>query len=278
MSHKEKQYYFALVKRGQKSYFRMKTKPFCRLLRNIVTLLQINGNIITMTRLLLHIFILFAAFHGLKAQGISLQNAQQKGVIYYKKPGSVVLHLGNQMFNRMVSSSMPVVINPEVTVIPNLTAGPMFGYFKFLNNVTISNSVTMFENIDVWYNHFFIGARVNYHITDLVEHISGKEIGKDYFDLYVSSWLGYSFSTSDHQLAKAEVIQATQKLRGGVLVGVRSMIVPRFGLFLEAGYASYGLGAFGCTVRFDNPKKSKSSFSSHQRKHSLYHAIAEFNH
>jgi hypothetical protein len=221
----------------------------------------------------LFIISLLAYAYGV-AQGISVQK-QTRGVIYYEKPRSVVLHVGNQMFSRMSTSTMPVVVNPEITVIPNLTAGPMFGYFKFINYETVARSVTMYENVDVRYNHFFVGVRANYHVTHLLERLIRKEIGKDYFDLYVGSWAGYSFSSSNHKLANEKVIDATQKVRGGVLMGVRSMVVPRFGLFLEIGYGSYGIGSFGCTVRFDNPKKSNLNFSS--KKQSLYHSIADFN-
>jgi hypothetical protein len=76
-----------------------------------------------------------------------------------------------------------------------------------------------------------------------------KKLGREYFDLYVGSWAGYSITNSNHNLANEDVVKGTQKFRGGALMGVRSMIVPRFGLFMELGYTSYGIGSFGCTVK-----------------------------
>jgi hypothetical protein len=183
-----------------------------------------------------------------QAQGIQMVK-ENKYVLYTEKPGSVVLHVGNQMFNRMNSTSMPLSVAAEVTVLPNLTAGPMFTYFRFVSWEKIAKSMTEYENVDVKYNQYFLGVRANYHLTPFIEGLINKKLGREYFDLYVGGWAGYSLSNSNHRLANPEVINATQKMRAGVLAGVRSMIVPRFGLFMELGYSSYGLGAFGCTVK-----------------------------
>ncbi len=196
--------------------------------------------------LLLLIMLIAVAFT--QAQGIQMVK-ENKYVLYTEKPGSVVVHVGNQMFNRINSTSMPLSVAAEVTVLPNLTAGPVFTYFRFVSWEKVAKSMTEYENVDVKYNQYFLGLRANYHLTPFIEGLFNKKLGREYFDLYVGGWAGYSLSNSNHRLANPDVINATQKMRGGVLAGVRSMIVPRFGLFMELGYSSYGLGAFGCTVK-----------------------------
>ncbi len=192
------------------------------------------------------LFIVLAVFAN--AQGIQLVK-ENKYKLYTEKPGSVVVHLGNQMFNRVNSTTMPLSAAAEVTVLPNLTAGPMFTYFRFVSWEQVSKSITEYENVDVKYNQYFLGLRANYHLTPFIEGLINKKLGREYFDLYVGAWAGYSLTNSSHRLANADVVAATQKMRAGVLAGVRSMVVPRFGLFMELGYSSYGLGAFGCTVK-----------------------------
>jgi hypothetical protein len=183
-------------------------------------------------------------------QGIQLPKTEKnKYQIFSEKPGSITLNIGNQMFNRMNTVTMPIGATVEVTVFPNFTAGPMFTYFKFVNWQQIKKSVTEIENVDVRYNQYFVGLRANYHLTPFVENLFNKKLGRDYFDLYVGAWGGYSFTNSNHELAMPQVIQITQRVRGGAVLGVRSMIVPRFGLFMELGYSSYGIGSFGCTVK-----------------------------
>jgi hypothetical protein len=183
-----------------------------------------------------------------QAQGIQMMK-ENKYQLYTEKPGSVVVHLGNQMFNRMNTTSMPVTFTAEVTALPNLTVGPVFTYFKFVSWEQVAKSVTEYENVDVKYNQYFVGLRANYHLTPFLEEMFNKKLGREYFDLYVGSWAGYSITNSNHNLANEDVVKGTQKFRGGALMGVRSMIVPRFGLFMELGYTSYGIGSFGCTVK-----------------------------
>jgi hypothetical protein len=218
------------------------------------------------------------AFVYVNAQGISVpKSTSEENQIFCKKKGGVVLNLGNIMFTRMKTTSMPIVVNPQLTLFPNFTAGPVFSYFKFLNTEQVAKSVTMVENVDIKYNQFFVGFRADYHLTNIIEKMIKKDFGKEYFDLYAGIWGGYSFTSSGHRLANSDVINATQKIRAGIHAGVRSMIVPRFGLFMEVGYSSYGIGSFGCTVRFDNPNKSTAYTSSDAKKKSPFKAIAEFN-
>lgn len=214
----------------------------------------------------------------LNAQGISLYH-QKEGVSlpYQEQRGACVLHLGNQMFGRMPAVTMPVLLHAEATIFPYITAGPLAGYFRFINSVAVSKSVTKYEQVDVKYHHFFGGLRINYHAAHILENLLHKEIINEYFDLYVGTWIGYSFSYSEHPLALEQVITSTRRLRGGIAAGVRSMIVPRFGLFLELGYSSYGIGAFGCSIRLDNPKKQRMALTQKQQRHSMYFSVAEFN-
>jgi hypothetical protein len=87
------------------------------------------------------------------SQGIQMPK-EKNYKIFSEKPGSIVLNVGNQMFNRMNSVTMPIGATVEVTVLPNLTAGPMFTYFKFVNWQQVQKSVTEYENIDVKYNQY----------------------------------------------------------------------------------------------------------------------------
>jgi hypothetical protein len=228
-------------------------------------------------KIIVGICFLILGFVYVNAQGISVVKPEEQSQLFSEKRGSVILNISNIMFTRMNTTSMPVVVNPQITVLPNFTVGPVFSYFKFLNSEQVAKSVTMVENVDIKYNQFMVGFRADYHFTHVIEKMVRKDFGKDYFDLYAGVWSGYSFTSSGHRLANAEVIKATQKLRSGVHVGVRSMIVPRFGLFMEVGYSSYGIGSFGCTIRFDNPKKANSSSSSFAKKKSPYKAIVNFN-
>jgi hypothetical protein len=43
-------------------------------------------------------------------------------------------------------------------------------------------------------------------------------------------------------------MEENETIRAGAALGVRSMVLPRFGFFVEAGYSSYGYGSFGMTV------------------------------
>jgi hypothetical protein len=219
---------------------------------------------------------LITGFVYVNAQGISVVKAEEQSQLFSEKRGSVILNIGNIMFTRMNTTSMPVVVNPQITVLPNFTVGPLFSYFKFLNSEQVAKSVTMVENVDIKYNQFMVGVRADYHFTHIIEKLVRKNFGSDYFDLYLGAWSGYSLTSSSHRLANPDVIKATQKIRSGAHIGVRSMIVPRFGLFMEVGYSSYGIGSFGCTIRFDNPKKTNTS-SSFAKKKSPYKAIANFN-
>jgi hypothetical protein len=184
------------------------------------------------------------------AQGIQIVEPEtNKYQIFSEKKGSVVIHLSNHMFTRMNTSSMPVNLTTEVTIFENFTAGPVFTYFRFSNYEIVSQNMTEWKNIDVKYNQYFVGLRANYHLTPAFENLFNKKLGREYFDIYVGTWMGYSFTNSGHKLANADVIKGTQKMRAGALIGVRSMVVPRFGLFMEAGFSSYSFGSFGCTIR-----------------------------
>jgi len=230
-----------------------------------------------MTRFFVLLVFIFSGFSEVFSQGISLTPAEKKFQIFNEKKGGAILNVGNIMFTRMNTVTMPLSVNAQITVLPNFTVGPVFSYFKFLNAEQVAQSMTKYENVDVRYNQYMAGVRADYHLTAALEKLIRKSIGKDYFDLYVGAWTGYSFTSCNHRLANQEVIDDTQKLRGGALMGVRSMIVPRFGLFLEVGYSSYGIGSFGFTVRLDNPEKTSGSATSFAKKKTPYKAIADFN-
>jgi hypothetical protein len=93
-----------------------------------------------------------------------------------------------------------------------------------------------------------MGVKTSYHLLPAVQKIFKKPMLVDYVDPYITVWVGYSLMFSNSSHANPEFIAVNQKIRGGAALGVRSMVLPRFGLFLEMGYSSVGYGSFGLSV------------------------------
>lgn len=183
------------------------------------------------------------------SQGIHLPEKEKPYVFYAHQKGGIALHVNNQMFNTSQVASMPLVISTEMTWTKDFTAGPMLAYFRFIESQKIAKNVSVIENSKVKYHQFFVGVRANYHLTALLEKMILRKLGKEYFDLYIGSWAGYSFVNSNSSKAKEATETENEKFRAGILIGVRSMISKRFGLFLELGPSSYGKAAFGISVK-----------------------------
>lgn len=198
--------------------------------------------------LLLGIAAIFS-FYSSVAQGIRLPEKENKSSFYAHQKGSIVLHVNNQMFSGAKVSSMPLVVSGEMTWLKNFTAGPLFGYFRFIESKKIAKNITGIENSNVKYHQIFFGVRANYHLTETLEKIIKKNVGKDYFDLYVGVWGGHSWAFSNSSQAKSSVADNNEKFRAGLIIGVRSMVTKRFGLFMEAGPSSFGKASFGMSLK-----------------------------
>lgn len=174
-------------------------------------------------------------------------NLDGKLLPYYKRQGAVVLHFSNLMFRNVGATMPPMNLNPEVTIANNLTLGPVFTFFQFRNHEFEAQNATRFTGSHLKYNQLMVGLKSSYHLNSLAQKLIKKRIPKDIMDVYVSSWLGYSFAILNRQDTDEQVIRDNKKIRGGFGVGVRSMVFEWLGFNLEAGYSSYGYGSFGMT-------------------------------
>ncbi|MDX2000786.1 MAG: hypothetical protein SFW35_00010 [Chitinophagales bacterium] len=192
---------------------------------------------------------------GLQAQVLGGTHAapsekeQPKKMIAYRQPGAVTLHFSNYISHLHGVVSMPINLQPEVTVCKNFTVGPIFSYLQKKNTEEISETVTRINDGNVTYQHFTVGLKGSYHLLPLVQKAVRKPMLVDYVDVYVSAWGGYGFAFSHKSAASDLYMQANRTLRGGASIGVRSMVLPRFGFFAEGGYGSFGYLSFGLTTR-----------------------------
>lgn len=177
-------------------------------------------------------------------------NQQDDRSVFYRKPGSMTLNLNNFMFSQHKPTTMPVAMNLQVTPFKNVTVGPMFGYFQFKYNYQESLDRTVWQHTDVKYHQYFVGLRGTYHLLPMIQNFVEKPFAIYYIDLYVSAWGGYSFVGVNYpSRGEQDLIDRQTRFRGGAMLGVRAMIVPRFGFFMEGGYSSYGFASFGMTIR-----------------------------
>ncbi|MEX0810645.1 MAG: hypothetical protein WD048_00425 [Chitinophagales bacterium] len=169
---------------------------------------------------------------------------------YYQKPGSISLHLSNFMFGDVKSVSMPITLNPQITVLKNFTMGPSFTYFKSKYVYQAAHNVQVWENSDETYRSLMPAIRGEYHITPLLDKIINKPIQAMYVDVYLQSWVGYQFVTGEAGTAeKPNYKDEYQDWRGGIGIGVRTMLLPFMGIFLEVGYSRIGYGSFGLSFK-----------------------------
>jgi len=177
-------------------------------------------------------------------------NAQEldykiKKIPYYQRVGSVGLHFSNHMFQKN-SAIMPVInFNTDVTVAQNFTLGPVFSFFQFKNGRVEAVNATRWTRSHIRYNQFLAGLKSTYHLNDLIQKMMKKPFPRHIVDVYAFAWGGYSFVFSKHKDADSRLMANNQKIRYGVGVGARTMVLKWFGFMIEGGYSSYGYASFG---------------------------------
>lgn len=168
--------------------------------------------------------------------------------IYYRNKGSMALSLNNHIVSRTGIVSLPVSLGLDATVVPNFTMGPMVTYLQMKNTTKISEQTTQIRDQDMKYHQVVVGMKGSYHIMPLIQNMTNKPMLVDYVDVYLTAWAGYSFMFANHAASDVDFMRKEQKVRGGAGLGVRSMVLPRFGFFVEAGYNSTGYASFGLTT------------------------------
>ncbi len=164
---------------------------------------------------------------------------------FYKKPGSISIHLNNYMFSKRKVATPPVNVIAEVTAAKNLTLGPMFTYFQFKRSEFEATNATRWVNPELRYHEFMIGLKAEYHINSVIEKIINKKIPQHIVDTYAAGWGGYSFVKVNSPDAEEEQVSNNEKFRGGLAIGARSLVLKWMGFSLEGGYSSYGYCSFG---------------------------------
>lgn len=171
-------------------------------------------------------------------------------LLYYQNPGSISLHFSNFMFGDVQSVTMPVSLNPQVTAFKNFTVGPSFTYFKSKYNYNAAHNVQVFENSKKNYRSLMPAIKGEYHLTPLLDKLTRKPIQAMYIDIYVQSWIGYQFVMGEGGTReKPNYKDEFQAWRGGAALGVRTMLLPFMGIFLEVGYSKIGYGSFGLSFK-----------------------------
>lgn len=171
--------------------------------------------------------------------------------MFYQKKGSIGLHLSNFMFGSVKSVSMPVTLGAQMTAFKNFTVGPTFTYFNSKYSYNEDYNVQVWEDSEKKYRSLMPGIKGEYHLTPLLDKMTKKRIKAIYVDLYVHSWVGYQFVLGENgTFEKPNYKDQYQELRGGLGMGVRTMIMPFLGLFIEAGYSRVGYGSFGLSFCF----------------------------
>jgi hypothetical protein len=174
---------------------------------------------------------------------------EKENTIAYRKLGAMMLNFSNYISHLNGVVSMPINLNPEITVCNNFTAGPLVTYLQRKNVQDISETALVINDGNINYHHLMVGVKGSYHLLPLIQKMIRKPMLVDYVDVYVSGWSGYSMVFSNKSDASIAHRRDTQTIRGGASIGVRSMVLPKFGFFAEGGYGSYGYMSFGLTAR-----------------------------
>lgn len=173
---------------------------------------------------------------------------QERFVPFYRIPGSIHFNLSNYMIMRVPSVGMPLNYDLQVTVFKNFTGGVLFTHYQFKQVSPEGVNASRFTGSDTKYNQFMLGAKASYHFNKLIEKIVNRHIASDIIDIYLTGWMGYSFARSRDEEHSEELIESNKKIRSGIALGARSMVIRRLGFFIEAGYSSFAYGSFGITV------------------------------
>lgn len=170
-----------------------------------------------------------------------------KFIPYYQIKGKFIIHASNHMFHQDKPVTVPVSFHPEVTVFRNFTVGLLFTYFQFKNNQSEGPNATRWTGSHITYNQFLAGMKSSYHLNPMIEHIFNRALPNEILDIYLSSWVGYSFVHVNNKDADPGLINQNEKVRGGISLGARSMVFSWLGFSLEGGYSSFGYASFGVT-------------------------------
>lgn len=172
---------------------------------------------------------------------------------YYQKPGAINLTLSNHMFLLKRTRSMPLNLGVEISAFKNFTFGPIATYHRFsktsIQQKSSHGELVVWENTDIKYNEFMFGLKGSYHLLPVIEKIVRKDLMRQYLDIYISPWVGVSTTRSSHPEADTDVERANSTIRGGIMAGARSYVLPRWAFFVEVGYNSYSYGSFGTAIR-----------------------------
>jgi hypothetical protein len=169
--------------------------------------------------------------------------------VYYRQKGGIVINLNNYMVTPRGVVSMPITLGMEATAIKNLTMGVLVSYEQMKNTTQISDNVTQINDAGINYHILTVGVKASYHLMPLLQKMVKKPLLTDYVDVYVSGWGGYSVALASGHNASIDFMNRNTAFRGGAVLGVRSMVLPRFGFMVEGGYGSFGILSFGITVR-----------------------------
>lgn len=169
----------------------------------------------------------------------------------YQNKGKISLHLSNFMFGDVKSVSMPITIGAQLTAFRNFTIGPTFSYFKSKYSYNAAYNIQVWENSDEIFRSLMPGIKGEYHLMPAINKMVKKDIKALYIDLYMQSWIGYQFVLgAGGSSEKPNYKDQYQALRGGLGLGVRTMLMPFMGIFLEVGYSKVGYGSFGLSFNF----------------------------
>ena len=164
---------------------------------------------------------------------------------YYTEPGRISVHLHENFFLRMRAVSPLLGIQPEITVVKNVTAGPVFTYFKFKRSESQGSSTAVYPEDHVKYYNLTAGGKASLHINSFLMNAFNMRIRNEYTDYYISVWGGYNFIRATSDRAEQEFIDSNKSFRAGASLGLRSMVGKKVAMFLEAGYSSYAYGTVG---------------------------------
>ena len=164
---------------------------------------------------------------------------------FYKKPGSITIHVNNFMFSGRKVATPPVNLNIAVTPFKNVTLGPVVTYFQFKQSEFEAINATRWINPEISYHEMMAGFRAEYHLNDLLQTMMRRRIPQHIIDVYAAGWGGYSFVWVNHSNAEQDLVTANEKFRGGASIGARSLVLKWLGFSLEGGYSSYGYCSFG---------------------------------
>jgi hypothetical protein len=168
--------------------------------------------------------------------------------VFYRNPGSFIMSFSNIMVSKQRAVSMPVNLQIEATAFKNFTIGPMVTYFMLKNVKQVEPNQNRIQDGNLKYHQVMVGIRGSYHFMPILQKLIKKPMLTDYVDAYITGHVGYSVLFADGSKANMDFMDANQRIRGGAALGVRSMVLPRFGFFIEMGYTSYGYGSFGITT------------------------------